>query len=232
MKNQINRYLKYCSFCICTLVIALSACSPMDEYKDIAGEEEIQYTGKIDSVKVFSGDERLLITGLFISDPKVTNCRIYWNLRNDSVDIPVNKTSGIDTLKKEISLPENTYNFEIYTYDALGNKSVPVYATGRTYGKDYKASLVNRRIVSSKIDSDSIIIEWGRIDLTLNPLATEVTYTTNEGSVYRKRTDINNNKTVLKNYKSGTEVNYSTLYLPESLCIDTFRTQIELVKIE
>jgi len=229
MKALINKYLK---ICFLTFAVMLFSCSPMDEYKDITGKEEIQYTGKIDSVKIFSGDERLFITGLFISDPKIVNCRIFWNLKSDSIDIPIKRTDGVDTLKKEISLAENIYNFEIFTYDAAGNKSVPVSATGKTYGEQYEASISNRLALSANLDSDSIIIMWRPIDLTLGPFATEVSYTTSDGKSTKKRVAVNETKTVLKNYKLDSEVSYSTLYLPEALCLDTFYTKVDLLPIE
>ena len=66
------------------IALGVYACSGMDEYKYLYLKDGIKsYTGKIDSVKVYSGHERVMIEGLFMSDPKVTGCMIYWNSKMD-----------------------------------------------------------------------------------------------------------------------------------------------------
>ncbi|SEM64927.1 F5/8 type C domain-containing protein [bacterium A37T11] len=224
MKKNMNNIISW----VCTgfiLSIFIVSCSSMDDYKDFTKGGEISYTGKIDSVTVFSGDERVLIEGLFMSDPKIANCRIYWNNDHDSLNIPVIRTEGIDTLKKFIPLPENLYNFKIYTYDALGNKSVAVYATGRSYGTSYKASINNRLIISAIADANNdVTVGWRDIDKTLGAFATDVSYMDNANKQQKVRVDIDVSTSVLKNYKKGTTFSYQTLYRPDTLCIDTFHT--------
>lgn len=210
------------------LLVFVSSCTQMDDYKDFIKDGEISYTGKIDSVVIYSGDERLLIEGLFISDPKIVRCRIFWNNKLDSVEISVNRTDGIDTLRRIISLPENLYNFEIYTYDALGNKSIPVYTIGRAYGTNYKASLNNRLINSAIVDENNVKIEWRNIDKTLGAFVNEVKYTDNSGTERTVRVGIDDAQTILENYKVGTSFSSKTLYRPDSLCIDTFYSVAEM----
>lgn len=218
-RNRKWIYLSILSF------VLIASCAKIDDYKKFVEEGEISYTGKIDSVKVYSGDGRVFIQGLFRSDPKVASCKIYWNSLKDSVEVPVIKTGGVDTLKQFIQLPENLYNFQIYTYDALGNKSVPVYATGRSYGASYKASLTNRLILSAIIDANNdVIINWRNIDKTLGAFATEVVYTDNTNMEQRVTMDIDATTLLLKDYKSGAPFTYRTLYLPDTLSIDTFYT--------
>ncbi|GAB6119748.1 hypothetical protein JCM30204_08970 [Dysgonomonas termitidis] len=204
----------------------------MDEYKEFAKGGEISYTGKIDSVTVFSGDGRVCIQGLIISDPKVTNCRIFWNGNKDSLNIPVVRTENVDTIKEYISLPENLYNFIIYTYDALGNKSIPVYITGRSYGDAYKASISNRLVASASVDENSDAkIVWRDIDKTLGAFTTDIFYTTNDGEQKTYQVDVDEKETILSNYKQGTNFSYQTLYRPDTLCVDTFRTISEVYKM-
>lgn len=225
MKKNINIALFFLIF----ISFAMS-CSDMDEYKKFIEGGEVEYTGKIDSVVVFSGEERLMVTGLFMSDPKITNCRIYWNLRADSLDVPVVRTGGIDTLKQLIQLPENLYNFEIFTIDRLGNKSVPVNAIGSTYGPLYRTSISNRLLNSAIVNETGVVtMEWRSIDLTLGAIKTEVEYMDNNGQMNKKDVSVNENSTLLENYKLESEIKYSTLYVPEALCIDTFRTAVATV---
>lgn len=221
MKKNINVALFLLLF-----MSSVISCSDMDEYKKFIEGGEIEYTGKIDSVVVFSGEERLMVTGLFMSDPKITNCRIYWNLRADSIDVPVVRTGGVDTLKQLIQLPENLYNFEIFTIDRLGNKSVPVNAIGSTYGPLYRASISNRILNSATVNENGVVtMEWRTMDLTLGAFKTEVEYMDKSGQLNKVTVPVNEYSTLLENYKLESEIKYSTSYIPDALCIDTFRTE-------
>ncbi|MFD2967235.1 DUF4998 domain-containing protein [Sphingobacterium bambusae] len=226
MKKRYNNFKR--SYVILSFLLLLGACAKIDDYKQFVENGDISYTGKIDSVVVFSGDERVLVQGLFRSDPKVTMCRIYWNNMRDSMDVPVVKTGGIDTMRQLISLPENLYNFRIHTFDALGNRSVPVYATGQSYGDAYKASLNNRLIISAIADqNDNVTIVWRDIDKTLGAVSTQVEYTDKSNSIKRINTPVGESRSVLPNYKPETTFSYRTLYIPDTLSIDTFGTPLQ-----
>lgn len=226
MRKQIVYKLFFLSMLVAFL---LASCSDMYEYKKFLEGGEIQYTGKIDSVVVFSGDERVAVTGLFISDPKVVNCRIYWNLRADSVDVPVNRTEGVDKLYQIIELPENSYSFEIFTYDALGNKSISVTAPGNSYGASYKASLPNRLIDSAKEEDDedgtiNAVIKWRDMDTSLGAYEVKVEYIDAEGAAHTVNLPMTEKSTTLANYKSGSTISHVTLFVPEKGCLDTFQS--------
>lgn len=218
------------------LLIAMSSCTRMDDYRKFIEGGEISYTGKIDSVTIFSGDERVFIQGLFIADPKVAGCIIFWNSKQDSVVIPIERTTGVDTLRQIIPLAENLYNFELYTYDALGNRSIVVNATGRSYGKSYKASLNNRLITSATMVEDKVKIVFRNIDKTSGAFATDVTYTDNSDTEQIVRVNVDDTQATLENYKEGTYFSATTLYLPDVNCIDTFyavaETYFPLIKLE
>lgn len=213
---------------ICLLalpIFLLASCAKMDEYKKFVESGEISYTGRIDSVIVYSGDGRVIIEGLFKSDPKVKSCRIYWNNKRDSVDVPVIKTGGIDTLRTVITLPENLYNFQIHTFDAEGNKSVPVYAVGQSYGDLYKESISNRLILSAiGDDQNTVQIIWRNIDKTLGAIGTKIEYTDINNKKQKLYTSIDVSSSTLPNYKAGTKFSFQTLYIPDTLSVDTFQT--------
>ena len=80
-----NTKIKGYHLCMLLLII-LSSCSKIDGYKSIyTAGGQIVYPGKMDSVKVFSGKNRVKITGLFTSDPKIVKYRVFWNSRQDSI---------------------------------------------------------------------------------------------------------------------------------------------------
>lgn len=212
-------------------IAGVYACSGMDEYKNLYLKDGIKsYTGKIDSVKVYSGHERVMIEGLLMSDPKVTGCMIYWNSKTDSMNVPVIRTDNVDTLRQIINLPENLYNFEIYTYDQYGNHSVPVYATGDSYGANFMSQLINRPLKETPIAVENgLTIRFLPVDQTLGPVHTIVSYINLEGKKDTAHVATNQECYLIENYKKGTEFTYITQYVPDTLCIDTFSSKVSEV---
>lgn len=208
------------------VIAALASCTRMDDYKDYVKDGEISYTGKIDSLKIYPGHNRVLITGLFISDPKVKSCRIYWNNRRDSVSVPVTRTTGVDTLRTILTgLEEGTQNFEFVTYDDLSNPSVVVRASANVYGDRYQASLINRPIADVELaDNGNTTIRWGGLDKTLGRASVVINYTKTDmtGAVVKKLYSDTSSVTVLPDYKYGSKFTYTTEFLPDTTAIDTF----------
>lgn len=217
------------------LLVFISSCSKMDEYKKYIEGGEISYTGKVDSVRIFSGKDRVLVKGLLKSDPKVKKTVIYWNNMTDSVIVPINRTSSVDTLKFFIdNISEGVQNFTLYTYDEVGNRSIPVYVTGRVYGNRYQNSLSNRGI-SSTVTSGvgSTTIDWSGMDRLSGVFATEVIYLNTNGEEQKIRIPIDVNQTLITNLNStSSSFKYRTLFLPDTVSVDTFYTSFVEKKIE
>jgi len=231
MKNNIkklNKNLLFVGLAI-LLVSIISSCAKMDDYKKFTKDGEISYTGKLDSVKINSGRYRVLLNGLFLADPKVKKCVVYWNNRVDSIVIPVTRTTNVDTLKLFINnITEGVQNFIIYTYDDAGNKSIPVYKTGRVYGDRYQSTLTNRGINSAFTNEGGVsTIEWGGMDRVSGVFATEMTYTDNSNVEKTVRIPIDVNNYTIPNFKEKGTIKYRTLFLPDTLSIDTFYTAYE-----
>ncbi|WP_308991132.1 DUF4998 domain-containing protein [Mariniflexile litorale] len=234
MKYILKKY--YLQFIVVVaLATSFGACSTMDEgYKEFLKDGEISYTGKIDSLHIFSGRNRVNVKGLFISDPKITECRIFWNSGSDSIVVPVVRTQGVDTLDVFIeNLAENIYSFEVRTYDALGNISIAVSSIGSVFGDNYQASLYNRPYLSSSVykgDANSTLkVEYGNIDLSTGVVGTQYVYT-----------DVNDEEHVttipladpsaLPYYKKASSFKYRTTFLPNETAIDTF--YVEYVTVD
>lgn len=210
-------------------VATLASCSKMDDYKKFIEGGEISYTGKLDSVRINSGKYRVVINGLFLADPKVKKCVVYWNSKADSVVIPVTRTANVDTLRFEITnITEGVQNFTIYTYDDSGNRSIPVYRTGRVYGERYQNTLANRGINAAFTNENNVTaIEFGGMDRVSGVFATEVIYTNNQNVERTVRVPIDVNTFTLANFKEKTTIRYRSLFLPDTLSIDTFYTAYE-----
>jgi len=209
-------------------LIMVMACSKMDDYKSKYMQGgAITYAGKMDSVQIFSGRYRVKVTGLFTSDPNIVKYRVFWNSRQDSVEVAVKRTSGVDTANLIVSnLPEGVQSFEIRTYDNAGNSSVPVYMSASVYGDLYQSSLVNRGIADASYQKSdgSALITWADVNSDAGVLSMEIRYTdandvahdTAVASVPTKQT------TSLPIYKLGSALSYTTAYLPNPTAIDTF----------
>ncbi|MDR2130419.1 MAG: DUF4998 domain-containing protein [Odoribacteraceae bacterium] len=212
-------------FCI------IASCSKMDAYKEIAGDKELSYPGKIENVVIYSGDGRVIVSGDFISDPKVVNCRIYWDLKEKWLDVAVDMSGGPQSLYQEIVLPEKTYNFDIYTRDSKGNYSVPVHGSGKSYGNKYRASISNRLVKSAALLAGVATIEWYQLDRTQGPVETSLEYTNNSNEKVTITIPLGEQTTTLDGYKIGTDISYFTRYRPTPGCIDIFQTGTEQVNI-
>lgn len=217
-----------------SIAAILVACRKMDDYKDkyLAGGS-ITYTGKIDSVKAHPGDGRIMLSGLLIADPKITEMRIYWNNKTDSFILPVNRTAGVDTVRAILNnMEEGVKTFTLVTIDKYGNRSVDVTITGRVFGEVYKSLLLNRTLKDGLFDGDSVSLDWNVLDASTGALGCELEYTDNSNIVHTAFVNRTDSKTILKNYKFGTTFKYRTLFLPDTLAIDTFYSQYQDVTVK
>ena len=77
-----KRYFVNISCCAWVLLLAgtFAACKKMDDYKKFAAGGEISYPSTFDSLRVISGNYRVMIKGLLTGDPKVTKYKVFWTL--------------------------------------------------------------------------------------------------------------------------------------------------------
>ncbi|MDN3580879.1 DUF4998 domain-containing protein [Mucilaginibacter flavus] len=223
MKQHKN--ISYYLLVLTTFVIG--ACTKMDDYKKkYEPNGAIIYPGKLDSVQVFSGKNRVLLTGLFTSDPKIVKYRVYWNSKQDSIETPVTRTSGVDTARLYIpNLPEGIMTFEIRTYDNAGHVSIPVTLAGNVYGSLYQSSLINRGIAKAELQTDgSALINWADVNADDGLLSMEIKY----ADAANKQHDTlitsvpSGLSTSLPKFKAGSVISYRTAFKPNKTAIDTF----------
>ena len=210
-------------FCFISLLLNC-ACEGEIDPLQFAPEGELRYPGKANNAIYFAGKERLQIQFTLSPDPNVNKAIVYWNLLKDSTIIDIDKNTLTDNIVNILidDLPENIYNFEIYTYDKFNNQSVPTHLTGRTYGLRYSSALNSRSITGYEAANDNgdIKIMWG--DSILASAGIQLTYTDLEKN--KKVIEVPNveNETVLKAINITKEIEISTLFAPEANAIDTF----------
>lgn len=223
--NTIKKYFVQ-AFAFLLIAGAISSCTTMDEgYKDFIKDGEISYTGKIDSLHIYSGRNRVQVKGLFISDPKITECRIYWDNRVDSVVVPITRTQGVDELDVIIDdLVENVHNFEVRTFDKLGNTSIAVFKIGAVYGDRYQTSLYNRPIATKYFSPKLTTINFASMDLSTGAYAVEVTYTNTSNVLTTVQLPIAQSRLDITDFKLGSSFTYKTLFKPNATSIDIFES--------
>ena len=228
---------RYIPFCFLILISSfLFSCRKMDAtYKDFIKTGEIIYTGRVDSLKSFSGKNRIKLTWLLVSDPKITKNVVYWNNKADSLVLNVIKTANTDTITTIIdSLAEMTYTFQVYTYDNFGHSSVKAEVIGTAYGDLFANTIYNRPLNTAiyNTTTKNLAITW--YGVSPQAVILEMSYTDNAG-VTKTVTELpvldinylNRPKAFapisnLPNFKKGTSFQYRTGYKPSPLSIDTF----------
>lgn len=206
------------------------SCKKMDRpYKQYVVPGGITYPGKASNPMVYVGRNRVKISWLRGTDPTVTKAKIFWDNFTDSVEVTI-PTTG-DTISTIIgNLPEKPYTFIIKTYDDDGNVSVPVELLSAAYGDQYQASLLSRPVTSAFLTvRGDVTVNWGAADISNGAFLTEVEYTDSLGNDLTKFFGISEESSLILAIKSGTMFKYRTLFIPDSLSIDTFYTTYETV---
>nr|WP_294869704.1 DUF4998 domain-containing protein [uncultured Pedobacter sp.] len=216
---------------IAAISIIFIACSKMDStYIDFTKKGSITYVGSADSVKVHSGKNRMKLSWKLI-DPTATKAVIYWNNKSDSLSVPIvtsNESNIVDLWLNDMT--EGSYSFDIYLFDKNNNKSIMVNAIGQVYGNNYIESLLDRPIKRAIYEKDTVQITWGIPDVTV--IGTEVKYTDKQNVKHVLNIPVDSLTTKLAqfNFSQNETFEYRTLYVPDSLSIDTFYTVAKTVK--
>lgn len=211
-------------------LLLLTACRKQDDYKKFIKDGEILYTGKADSLLVRAGRNRVQLSWLLISDPKISQSKIYWNNRQDSMLIAIKRTSGVDTIRVFIDkLEERAYTFEVYNFDKDGNTSVRTEGNGFVYGKMYEDALLTRAFSGAEMKDGNAKISWMNIDTTGGIIGMQIQYTSTDMVLHDTivRAMPEDQVTLLNNYLSMSSFRYRTLYKPDPLAVDTFYTSFE-----
>lgn len=217
------------------LLLVFNACTSDEyDYKKYVKGGEISYAGKLDSVKIFSGKNRIKLNALMSTDPLVTSYRVYWGNKKDSVVISVQENQIANNISQIIEdLEENTYNFEIRTFDDNGNGSIPVFAIGKVYGDRYQNTIINRPLVKKdlQVADNSAVVQFAPVDTTTGIIDSEVVYIDNNNET--KSFIIPADSTyqiVLNNFDPGNTFKYRSSFKPDPTSIDIFYTDYSVIE--
>src|SRR5690606_20547041 len=224
MKNNMSLWLSLCVF-------TMMACSKMDDYRKYTDEKEIVYSGKADSLVVYPGKNRVMLSWVLVSDPKISKARVYWRNKADSVEVPITRGQGVDIVKVVLeNMDEGSYSFEVVTFHQDQQvRSVPAFISGRVYGERYRNTLLNRALLKTEVlANDAVKLQFAANPDTLM-MRTEVEYKTKQGEtkVLKVKNDVN--EVTINDYLKPSSFTYRTLFIPDPVAIDTFYTEAQKV---
>jgi len=235
-----NKIMKHIIYILLSLGLIFVSCTDMNEISKDFLVPETRYAGSPDTIKVFSGRERVILN-FQLTDMSIVSMDVYWNNRSDSMILPVEMDEAPKKFNIEIGdLAEGAYSFEIITHDDKGNTSIVSRATGKVFGEAYQNSLLDtplRAYIDGGITSKIEAI-WGSPDLTA--LRMELLYTNVSDKEITVVVEVPQSEDELylfqdtlriSEYKSGTALRYRTFYLPEKTAIDTFCTPFKEVSV-
>lgn len=140
--DRIKRIFQVLILAFCACIIFCQCGDITDVHKEYLDKGETVYVGKLDSLKVFGGENRVKIVALNTYLRTAQICRVSWF---DSEGEESEQFFNIEDIKKGDStiivinsLPEGDYEFYVQTIDNLGNKSLKAPCFGSSYGDEYK----------------------------------------------------------------------------------------------
>jgi len=198
-------------------LIGFTSCNDTYEFHEqYTIDGEIVYTNKVDSLTVLPGNNRLQIDGYISNAFNVNEITVYWDKGENSQVFTYEKsTEDTDKINLIINdLEERAYEFEVYTSDTDGNKSVKVITFGSAYGETYRSNLSPRAVNTFNFDvtEGSATIEFKGIeDLTRN---TEIKFTNTDGAEMISILIPAEKDIVLEALDITKDISFRTLYVP------------------
>lgn len=164
------------------LLLLIIGCSDMEEiHKEYLQGEKI-YAGVLDSLQVQSGYKRVKIIG---------STRFLWGAKeaivawgDDNMEVfQIEEDPGEEFGMIINNLEERNYEFQVYTKDADGNKSILQTVIGRSVGEIFKSSQQSRGIIGFERLVDGTYINWAHKAESEYLVFTEIKYRNADGGM-------------------------------------------------
>jgi hypothetical protein len=215
---------------VLSIFFVLASCTDTFEvHEKYLKDGETIYTNKVDTLSTFSGNKRIKIAGYISNAFNVNEIVVTWNKGKNSQTFPYAKSNN-STDKLELivdNLEEGSYQFDVYSKDANGNKSVKMITFGIAYGDNYRANLEPRAInkfLFTTIDNTAKVNFSISDELTRG---TEVKYTNLSGVEIVKALAPANRDIVLDQLDVNSPVKYRTFYVPTAADAKKVETSID-----
>lgn len=226
---QLKKLFAGSVFILSALVV--TSCTDWDEFRKYTEDGEIVYPGKVKSIEILAGKNRVRAIGTLGSDPRVVSMKVFWNDYADSLQLEVTDQMRANGFDEIIEVAEGLKAFTFYTYDEFGNQSISVNSIGVSYGEVYQTKVRNREVSSIHPTDSSTMIIWKAIDTSTGAKYTELSFESdnfdNSSKIYTY-----SDTTELLGVLSDTTVYFQTIFIPTSDCIDLFYSDTDSYDIE
>ena len=219
------------------LFLLFISCSKMNDLHDqYLKEGEILYIGRVDSAKIFPGNERFLLR-FWITDPRSENLTIYWRQKQDSILVTVPKHHPLDSIdiiigNEQGKIPEGSHTFQLVCTNGKGLSSMVFEKIGNIYGQQFAQTLSARKINKTSFDPtlSKVNIDWG-ISSSNKEIGVEIQYADLAGEQVLIKIPNKEMKdpTILTSVDITKNISYRTMFLPEVMAIDTFYTDNQAI---
>ena len=238
--KSIRKYMVIVAGC----ALFFGACEKLnDNHQKFMKDGEIVYIGRVDSMRVLPGEERVVFR-YWLADPRARSLTATWSNGKESLMIEIPPHQPIDSFevqigKNEKTLTEGDYTFHWVTRDDKGNKSVVFEQIAKVYGERYKRTLSDRIIVNTQTAGNNVTVTWGT-SISDQEVGVTVKYTTQAGEtkiLHYTTEDLTGEtvegltgpiielvSTVMTNVNLSVPPQYLTKFLPVPLAVDTFYT--------
>lgn len=204
----------------CWIGLMFQSCSDItDMQREYLDRGEKLYVGRIDSVKIRGGLNRVQMEGLLSYARTAERCVITWN--DETREYLMKDIRKGDTARVLIdNLKEGTYRFAIQTFDIAGNQSLKNEYYGYVYGEEYKMSQTKKFITEMKPEPDKMILFWSLSD---DAVKVDLSYETTDGKIKTLMLPGNVSQTDIPDWKKGGKIKTVTYTLPEKFAIDEIK---------
>ncbi len=234
---------------LCSILCLSYSCSGMlDNIQSYLDEGEKIYVGKLDSLKAFSGKNRIRIEGKMMYGVNQVKCIVNYKdpvtLEEKSNEFSIKRIEPRETFEFMLeNLTEGQYDFSIVTYDPENNNSIPTEVSAYAYGELYQQSLTNRILQNISSEQKEVTNENGQSELawiaTLDwnisrgdgVVGCNLEYEQEDGTWKSIYVPVAETETELDNFKAGGMLRYNTAYNPTETSLDEFVTEKKEVSL-
>lgn len=230
-----KRYIFKISVLLTAAALFFSSCHSLDYVqKEWTDSPEQIYVGKLDSLKAYSGINRIEILGNTNYIRTAKTCRVEYS--DKTLEFPMSeiiKEDGKAHILIE-GLNAGSYYFYVTTYDEDGNRSVRTEVYGTVYDKD-ELSYIQPYSVSSivpRMENGPAEIYWNQIgasyfyDAYLEFTYTDADNTSHSMRVEKDEEGIFPSRTVVRSWKPGSTISVRSFVKKNETDLDVFELPV------
>ncbi|MDR2425365.1 MAG: hypothetical protein LBD59_11705 [Prevotellaceae bacterium] len=206
---------------------ATVSCEDMNSlHQEYLDRGELIYPGKVDSINIYPGIEKVKFEWEVKADPRISKVEIHWSegVEAKKREYPVIRTEDGSFIMSALidSIPEGSYNFEFITWDDAGNRSLASTRAVDIYGN---SGYLAHRLAKTTRLGNGTLIAWQPADSSM--VRVELSYTDLDG-LQQQTTVLPEEKNTIVLHQG--EIQMVTVY-KKPLDLDTLRATAKTLPV-